>query len=113
MTSFKGIDWPAERLELIVVENASGDDSAARIRSAVPAAIVVEADVNTGFAGGCNLGVAHATGEYIAFINNDARPAPGWLSAAVETLIGDPRIGCIASKVLDWAESSSTTSTAH
>jgi len=102
LRSFEHLDWPSERLELIVVENASGDDSATRIRAAVPAAVVVEAGSNTGFAGGCNLGVANATGEYIAFINNDARPAPGWLAAAVETLSADPRIGCIASKVLDW-----------
>jgi len=102
LRSFEHVDWPADRLEMVVVENASGDDSAKRIRGAVPEAVVIEASSNTGFAGGCNLGVANATGEYIAFINNDARPAPGWLAAAVETLSSDPRIGCIASKVLDW-----------
>jgi len=99
---FDDVDWPADRLELIVVENASGDDSAARIRAAVPRARVVEAGSNTGFAGGCNLGVQHATGEYVAFLNNDARPGPQWVSAAVETLAGDRTIGCVACKVLDW-----------
>jgi hypothetical protein len=37
--------------------------------------------VNTGFAGGCNLGVAHSSGEYVGFLNNDARPDAGWVRA--------------------------------
>ena len=102
LRSFADIDWPAERLELIVVDNASGDGSVKRIRGAVPDAVVVDAGANTGFAGGCNRGVAEARGEYVAFINNDARPGTEWLSTAVATLDGDARIGCVASKVLDW-----------
>ncbi len=102
LLSLRELDWPAERLELIVVENASGDDSAAAIRAAVPEAIVVESERNSGFAGGCNLGVEHATGQYVAFLNNDARADRRWLAAAVETLESDRRIGAIACKVLDW-----------
>jgi len=96
------VEWPAEQLELIVVDNDSGDGSAARIRGAAPRALVVEAGSNTGFAGGCNLGVEHATGEYVAFLNNDARPGPQWVAAAVRVLAGDRTIGSVACKVLDW-----------
>jgi GT2 family glycosyltransferase/glycosyltransferase involved in cell wall biosynthesis len=96
------VDWPTEKLELIVVDNDSGDGSASRIRAAVPHAVVVEAGSNTGFAGGCNLGVANATGEYVAFLNNDARPGRQWVAAAIETLSADRTIGAVASKVLDW-----------
>jgi GT2 family glycosyltransferase/glycosyltransferase involved in cell wall biosynthesis len=99
---FDQVQWPAEKLELIVVDNDSGDGSAGRIRAAVPGAVVVDAGTNTGFAGGCNLGVAHATGEYVALLNNDARPAPRWIAAAIETLAADRTIGAVASKVLDW-----------
>jgi GT2 family glycosyltransferase/glycosyltransferase involved in cell wall biosynthesis len=102
LRAFADVEWPRELLELIVVENASGDDSAARIRAALPDVRVIESDSNTGFAGGCNLGVEHATGEYIAFINNDARPHRQWIAAAVRTLASDPRIGSVACKVLDW-----------
>src|SRR6266566_4532967 len=58
------LDWPADQVELVCVDNASGDGSAERIRAAVPRVRLVESPTNTGFAGGCNLGVAHATGEY-------------------------------------------------
>jgi GT2 family glycosyltransferase/glycosyltransferase involved in cell wall biosynthesis len=102
LRSFADVDWPADRLELIVVDNASGDGGAARIRAEVPGATVVESDVNRGFAGGCNLGAAHASGEHLAFINNDARPGADWITAAVEVLDTQADVACVASKVLDW-----------
>ncbi|MFB9956384.1 glycosyltransferase [Cellulomonas denverensis] len=102
LQEFDKVDWPSDRLELIVVENDSGDGSAERIRAAVPRAKVIEAGANLGFAGGCNAGVAAATGEWVAFLNNDARPGSQWISAAVEAMQSDLTIGAVASKVLDW-----------
>ncbi len=102
LRAFDDVDWPADNLELIVVENASGDDSAQRIRDAVPSAKVVESPSNGGFTAGCNLGVANASGEFVAFINNDARPHRDWVKAAIEVLERDRSIACVASKVLDW-----------
>ena len=102
LQGLSALDWPADRLEVVVVDNASGDGSVERIRAAVPGAIVVASAVNTGFAGGCNLGVVHASGEVVGFLNNDARPGAGWVRAAVETLHRDGTIGAVASKVLDW-----------
>jgi GT2 family glycosyltransferase len=99
---FDEVDWPSDRLELIVVDNDSGDGSAAAIRAAVPRATVIEAGANLGFAAGCNLGAGHAGGQWIGFINNDARPGATWISAAVAVLDRDRTIGCVASKVLDW-----------
>ncbi|PFG32520.1 glycosyltransferase [Sanguibacter antarcticus] len=99
---FDEIDWPRDLFELIVIDNDSQDGSVEKIRAAVPDAIVVDSGANTGFAGGCNLGVAHSKGEYVAFINNDARPAAGWIRAAVEAFESDKTIGAVASKVLDW-----------
>ncbi|WP_245867011.1 glycosyltransferase [Diaminobutyricimonas aerilata] len=96
------LDWPADRLEIIVVENGSGDDSLRRLRSEVTGAVIVESKVNRGFAGGSNLGVQKSTGEYVAFLNNDARPDARWIAAAVAAFESSPRIGAVASKVLDW-----------
>jgi GT2 family glycosyltransferase len=94
------LEWPD--VEVIVVDNASGDGSADRIESVFPAVRVLALDANIGFAGGCNRGAAVATGEYVAFLNNDARPDPGWIRAAVGVLHEDSTIGCVASRVLDW-----------
>jgi GT2 family glycosyltransferase len=102
LKSFDDVEWPAENLELIVVDNDSQDGSMERIAAAVPHAKVIQSGGNLGFAGGCNLGVEHATGQWVAFINNDARPGPTWISAAVAAMSADDTIGAVASKVLDW-----------
>ena len=102
LRSLAEMDWPRDRLELVVVDNDSGDGSAERIRREVPGVTVVESGSNLGFAGGCNLGVRHATGEFVAFINNDARPDAGWVRAAVEAFDADRTVASVASKVLDW-----------
>jgi GT2 family glycosyltransferase/glycosyltransferase involved in cell wall biosynthesis len=106
VAALKGIadlDWPTDRLEVVVVENGSGDDSAERIRAAAPEVTMIESTENLGFAGGCNLGVAAARGEYVALLNSDARPDPQWLTAAVDALEADPGVASVASRVLDWA----------
>lgn len=102
LEGLEGLDWPKSKLEVIVVDNASGGDDVERIRRAFPAVELVASEQNLGFAGGCNLGAKKATGEYLAFLNNDARPDPAWLSAAVAVLERDSTVGCVASKVLDW-----------
>ena len=97
------LDYPADRLQLVCVDNGSGADDARRIRSAVPEATVVGSDVNLGFAGGCNLGVRHATGEVLAFLNNDARPDRDWARTAVDVLVREPTVASVASRVLSWS----------
>src|SRR5262249_16368686 len=96
------LDYPAELLQIICVDNASGDGSAERIAAAMPPAKAVQSDRNLGFGGGCNLGVRHATGELVGFINSDARPHPNWVRAAVDAFAGQPSVAAVASKVLDW-----------
>lgn len=96
------LDWPTESLEIVVVENGSGDDSADRIRAAAPHVNLVVSPTNDGFAGGCNRGVASSSGEFVAFLNNDARPDPAWVRAAVERFGESESIAAVASKVLDW-----------
>jgi len=96
------IDWPPERLEIVVVENGSGDDSAERLGAAGTDVRLVVSDANLGFAGGCNLGVRESSGEFVALLNNDAKPDPQWVRAAVDAFAEDGRIGAVASKVLDW-----------
>ncbi|MGV8911283.1 MAG: glycosyltransferase [Rhodoglobus sp.] len=96
------LDWPRELLEIVVVENNSGDDSASRLRALSDEIVLVESPTNLGFAGGCNLGVASTSGEFVAFLNNDARPDSQWVRSAMATFATSKTIGAVASKVLDW-----------
>lgn len=92
------LDYPD--VEVICVDNASGDGSTDVIRAEAPHVTLVRSDTNRGFAGGCNLGASHAKGSVLAFLNNDARPHPQWARAAVEVLRADPTVAAVASKVL-------------
>ncbi|CAN5213011.1 glycosyltransferase [soil metagenome] len=96
----QGLAWPSERLEVVVVDNASGDGSLEHLRTELPNAMIVDAGANLGFAAGCNLGVSSGTGEFVAFLNNDAKPDTAWIQAAVEAF-EDPSIAAVASRVLD------------
>jgi GT2 family glycosyltransferase len=96
------VDWPKDKLEIVVVDNASGDGSVAELRAALPDILLVESAENLGFAGGCNAGVAASSGEYVAFLNSDAKPEAQWVAAAVATFAESDDIAAVASRVLDW-----------
>ncbi len=64
--------------ELIVVDNASPDDSAAVATELAPRAKVVTMGRNRGFAGGANVGAGAASGDLLVILNPDAMPLPGW-----------------------------------
>lgn len=57
--------------EIIFVDNASADDSVAFVEKNYPKVIIVKSDKNLGFAGGNNVGIQQAKGEYILFLNSD------------------------------------------
>ena len=60
-----------ENMEVIVVDNASKQDEASIISERFPQVKVIRSDKNLGFAGGNNLGIKEAKGDYILLINND------------------------------------------
>lgn len=72
-------DYPS--YEIIVVDNASPDQSAALVMASFPQVKVLAAGVNLGFGNGANLGAAHASGQYLIFLNPDTIPATGFLTA--------------------------------
>ncbi|MEX1019992.1 MAG: glycosyltransferase [Litorilinea sp.] len=102
LSSLVQMDYPADKLELLLVDNASGDGSAAYVRANFPTVRVVENGENLGFAAGNNVGARAATGDYIAFLNNDTRVDPNWLRALVQPCLADAETVCAASKMLDW-----------
>ena len=77
-------------LDVVLVDNGCTDGAAERLRQ-VPGVTHVDAGSNTGFAGGCNLGARHATGEFLAFVNSDAVVRPDALRCLVE-VAEDPAV---------------------
>jgi GT2 family glycosyltransferase len=67
--------------ELIVVDNASSDGTQDAVRELAPAAVVIEAGSNLGFAGGSNRGAQAATRPLLVFLNPDAAPLEGFREA--------------------------------
>ena len=88
-------------LEVIVVDNGSRADIAARLAVGFPCCTVVRNERNAGFAGGFNRGIREARGRYIAILNNDAVAEPGWIASMVEVAERHPDVGAVASVVID------------
>jgi GT2 family glycosyltransferase len=87
--------------EVIVVDNGSADGSVEYVLAVEdPRLRVVELRENRGFAGGCNAGIAVASGRYIATLNNDAEAHPRWLEELVPAMESGPEVGMCASKIL-------------
>ena len=103
--SLLALDYPADHLELMLVDNASRDNSVRFMRETFPTVRVVETGSNLGFAAGNNYGAGRATGEYVAFLNNDTCVDPRWLSEMVEAVLAgrDSGLVCTGSLMLDWA----------
>jgi len=86
--------------EVILVDNASTDDSVEMTRREYPEVRVLELDRNLGLTGGVNAGIAIARGEIIALLNNDAEATPAWLTELEAALARHPEAGSVASKML-------------
>jgi GT2 family glycosyltransferase len=92
-------DYP--HYELIVVDDASTDRTAAIAQTAADdgALQLVRSKRNRGCPGARNLGLRHARGEIVAFVDADGFAAPDWLSEIIATFAGDDTIGAVASTV--------------
>lgn len=88
---------------IIVVDNASTDDSVERLRAAYPEVELILHTTNKGYAGGVNPGFRRAIelgAEYVAPFNDDAVADKRWLKQLVEHLDTHPKVGAAACKVL-------------
>jgi N-acetylglucosaminyl-diphospho-decaprenol L-rhamnosyltransferase len=90
---------PAERL--VLVDNGSGDDSADRLREALPEAIVVELPANQSLSRALNAGARELEADAYVLLNNDAFAyAPGSFAAMARALEG-PEVGMVVPRVLN------------
>ncbi len=82
--------------QIIVVDNASHDGTVEALRAQFPHVEVICSERNLGFAGGNNLGLRHATGEFVWLMNSDVTAAPETLQAVLDALRAQPQVGMIS-----------------
>ncbi len=99
LTAFEKLDYPADRIEILLLDNGSNDHSEVEAQTRHPGIHLIRNPAN-GFAAALNLGVTQAKGSYIAFANNDVFVDPTWLSVLVETLEQNSQAGCAGGKIL-------------
>lgn len=96
-------DDPRVEWEILVLDNGSSDGTAGWLRRTHPRVRLVESPVNLGFCRGNERLVEEARGEWLALLNNDTRPEPGWLRALVRALdASPPDVAAVSGKIVDW-----------
>lgn len=88
--------------EVIMVDNASDDESVAQVSRNFPEVKILRNQENIGFAAGNNRGARIAKGEYLFFLNNDTKVKPDFLNFLVDAAQEDPTIGICACKILTF-----------
>lgn len=90
---------PSAAVEIIVVDDASTDATAATLAQVAGLRYHRRA-ANGGFIAACNDGAALARGEFLVFLNNDTVPQPGWLDALLATFTVEPGTGLAGAQLL-------------
>jgi GT2 family glycosyltransferase len=88
--------------ETIVVENGSTDESRQLLSRDYPDIQVIALPRNLGFAGGCNTGLRHASGETLVILNNDTQVDSNWLLELLSAIERHPDAGMATPKVRLW-----------
>jgi GT2 family glycosyltransferase len=89
-------DW-----EVIAVDNASSDGSAAAAAAAFPAAVVLPQPVNGGFAHGVNCGVERARGDWVLLLNTDTQVSRAAIAAFLAEAEKEPGAAVFGPRIVD------------
>ncbi len=87
--------------EVLVVDNASDDGSAALVREKYPRGFLIENSEPMGFAANQNQMLRRAKGEFVALLNNDTEVKPGALESLVAFMRAHPRAGLAGPRLLN------------
>ncbi|MBA7610853.1 N-acetylglucosaminyl-diphospho-decaprenol L-rhamnosyltransferase [subsurface metagenome] len=92
---------PAVPMEIIIVDNASMDDSITRVRQAFPEVKILTNPENVGFAVACNQGIKRARGLNILLLNPDTIVLPYAVKDSLAFLSQNPEAGIVGCRLLD------------
>ncbi len=93
------VEHTKQPFEVILVDNASPDDSASVIRKEIVGLTLISEDSNLGFGGGNNRAAREARAPVICMLNPDARVTPRWLDPLL-ALLEDPQVGAVAPSLI-------------
>ena len=88
-----------EKMEVIVVDNASNNQEAEAITKRYPQVKVIQSEQNLGFAGGNNLGIQASQGKYLFLVNNDTVFKDFNIQALIDRIESSPEIGIVCPKI--------------
>jgi GT2 family glycosyltransferase len=91
---------PNGNVELILVDNGTAEDNEASFRKVYPNLVYIRSDKNLGFAGGNNLGIQAAKGDYILLLNNDTEITENMIPVLLHEMESRPDIGLISPLIL-------------
>lgn len=97
--SLLALHYPKEKLEIIMVDNGSTDDSIDYVKQNFPKIKIIKNAVNN-YCMANNLGIRCASGKYIAILNNDTKVDKYWLAELVKVIESDKSLGGVGSKIL-------------
>lgn len=88
--------YPADRFEIIVVDNGSSDGTLERARAAGFVALL---RAERGRTRALNTGISAARGDFILTTDLSCRAEPGWIRCIVDTFAAHPRAGCVGGEI--------------
>lgn len=89
-------------IEVIVIDNGSQDFELITWQTNYPEVRFIASGTNLGFAGGNNLGLKEAKGDYLFLINNDTEVSAALIAQLVDTLETHPQVGVVSPRILDF-----------
>ena len=91
-------------INIIVVDNGSKENDTEIWKVKYPGVDFIRSDINLGFAGGNNLGIKAAKGDYLFFVNNDTEFTPGLVQTLTSVLNDHPEVGMVSPKIMYFDE---------
>lgn len=86
-------------IEIIVVDNGSKLDPVPKWKERYPHVIFIRSEKNLGFAGGNNIGIKAAKGDYLFFVNNDTEFTEGLIDKLADTLDKNENVAVVSPKI--------------
>lgn len=93
-----------DQIELILVDNGSREDHHNAYLEMYPGLVYIRSEKNLGFAGGNNLGIKIATGNYLLLLNNDTEITENLIEVLLDEFKQRPEIGLLSPLILYFDE---------